>query len=34
MAIREWNGGVVMISHNNEFVGALCPEQWYVEMVK
>ncbi len=31
MAIREWNGGVVMISHNNEFVGALCPEQWHVE---
>ncbi|CCE64387.1 hypothetical protein TPHA_0H01820 [Tetrapisispora phaffii CBS 4417] len=31
MAIREWSGGVVMISHNNEFVGALCPEQWIVE---
>lgn len=31
IAIREWNGGVVMISHNNEFVGALCPEQWHVE---
>lgn len=31
MAIRGWNGGVVMISHNNEFVGALCPEQWHVE---
>lgn len=31
MAIREWTGGVVMISHNNEFVGALCPEQWIVE---
>lgn len=31
MAIREWTGGVVMISHNNEFVGALCPEQWHVE---
>ncbi|SCV01133.1 LAMI_0G09516g1_1 [Lachancea mirantina] len=30
-AIREWTGGVVMISHNNEFVGALCPEQWIVE---
>ncbi|KAF0268414.1 hypothetical protein FOG51_01172 [Hanseniaspora uvarum] len=29
-AIREWNGGVVMISHNSEFVGALCPEQWHV----
>ncbi|KAI3406889.2 NEW1 [Candida oxycetoniae] len=31
IAIREWSGGVVMISHNNEFVGALCPEQWHVE---
>lgn len=31
VAIRDWSGGVVMISHNNEFVGALCPEQWVVE---
>jgi elongation factor 3 len=31
IAIRDWAGGVVMISHNNEFVGALCPEQWHVE---
>ncbi|AMD21400.1 HER121Cp [Eremothecium sinecaudum] len=31
MAIREWTGGVVMISHNTDFVGALCPEQWFVE---
>ncbi|KAM9937496.1 hypothetical protein OXX80_002985 [Metschnikowia pulcherrima] len=31
VAIRDWTGGVVMISHNNEFVGALCPEQWHVE---
>ena len=30
VAIREYNGGVVMISHNEEFVGALCPEQWHV----
>ncbi|KAI9838833.1 MAG: hypothetical protein M1819_004039 [Sarea resinae] len=30
VAIREYKGGVVMISHNEEFVGALCPEQWYV----
>ncbi|KAK9479022.1 P-loop containing nucleoside triphosphate hydrolase protein [Lipomyces japonicus] len=30
VAIREWTGGVVMISHNEEFVGALCPEQWIV----
>lgn len=31
IAIREWTGGVVMISHNEEFVGALCPEQWLVQ---
>ena len=31
VAIREWSGGVVMISHNEEFVGALCPEQWIVD---
>lgn len=31
MAIREWAGAVVMISHNEEFVGALCPEHWIVE---
>ncbi|KAF2404200.1 elongation factor 3 [Trichodelitschia bisporula] len=30
-AIREFKGGVVMISHNEEFVGALCPEQWHVD---
>ncbi|KAK4634041.1 [NU+] prion formation protein 1 [Fulvia fulva] len=30
VAIRDWKGGVVMISHNEEFVGALCPEQWHV----
>ncbi|KAK9473738.1 P-loop containing nucleoside triphosphate hydrolase protein [Dipodascopsis tothii] len=30
VAIRDWTGGVVMISHNEEFVGALCPEQWQV----
>jgi elongation factor 3 len=29
-AVREFKGGVVMISHNEEFVGALCPEQWHV----
>jgi len=27
-AIREFKGGVVMISHNNEFTSALCSEQW------
>jgi elongation factor 3 len=30
VAIRDYKGGVIMISHNEEFVGALCPEQWYV----
>jgi len=30
VAIREYKGGVIMISHNEEFVGALCPEQWHV----
>ncbi|KAI1619365.1 mRNA-nucleus export ATPase [Exophiala viscosa] len=30
VAIRDYKGGVVMISHNEEFVGALCPEQWHV----
>ncbi|KAK7203260.1 P-loop containing nucleoside triphosphate hydrolase protein [Myxozyma melibiosi] len=30
VAIRDWTGGVIMISHNEEFVGALCPEQWHV----
>lgn len=30
VAIREFKGGIVMISHNEEFVGALCPEQWHV----
>ena len=30
VAIREYKGGVVMISHNEEFVSALCPEQWHV----
>ena len=30
VAIRDFKGGVVMISHSEEFVGALCPEQWHV----
>lgn len=30
VAIKGYSGGVVMISHNEEFVGALCPEQWHV----
>lgn len=31
VAIREFKGGVVMISHNDEFVGALATEQWHVD---
>ncbi|KAJ3933182.1 MAG: P-loop containing nucleoside triphosphate hydrolase protein [Lentinula lateritia] len=31
IAIRDWAGAVVIISHNHEFVSALCPETWYVE---
>lgn len=30
VAIRDWSGGVVMISHNSEFVSALCPETWTI----
>ena len=29
-AIRDYQGGVVMISHNAEFVEKLCPERLYV----
>ncbi|EUC54712.1 mRNA export factor elf1 [Rhizoctonia solani AG-3 Rhs1AP] len=29
-AIRDWGGAVAIISHNEEFVGALCPEIWNV----
>lgn len=31
VAIRDFKGGVVMISHNEEFVGALSNEIWHVE---
>ncbi|KAK4180477.1 P-loop containing nucleoside triphosphate hydrolase protein [Triangularia setosa] len=31
VAIREFKGGVVMISHNEEFVGALASETWHVD---
>lgn len=31
VAIREFKGGVILISHNEEFVGALCSEQWHVK---
>ena len=30
MAIKDYNGGVVVISHNNEFCRAVCPETWTV----
>jgi elongation factor 3 len=30
-AIKEYQGGVIMISHNREFTGALCPETWICE---
>ncbi|KAJ3184021.1 hypothetical protein HDU85_001872 [Gaertneriomyces sp. JEL0708] len=30
-AIRDFGGGVLLISHNEEFVGALCPEVWHVD---
>jgi elongation factor 3 len=30
-AIREYEGGVVMITHNNEFCSTLCPETWVLE---
>lgn len=31
VAIRDWAGAVVIISHNHEFVSALCPEIWNIE---
>ncbi|KAI0081236.1 hypothetical protein K474DRAFT_1762039 [Panus rudis PR-1116 ss-1] len=31
VAIRDWAGAVVIISHNEEFVTALCSEIWNVE---
>jgi len=31
VAIRVWEGAVVMVSHSQEFVGALCPEHWQIE---
>lgn len=29
-AIKEYGGGVIMISHSSEFTSALCPEKWTV----
>jgi elongation factor 3 len=31
VAIKTWEGAVCMISHNREFVGALCNEEWHVD---
>lgn len=30
-AIEEFQGGIVIISHNNEFVSTLCPEEWVMD---
>jgi elongation factor 3 len=30
-AIKDYEGGVVIISHNNEFVSTLCPEEWVMD---
>ena len=29
-AIKDFGGGIVVISHHNEFVSALCNERWVV----
>ncbi|KAL6762833.1 elongation factor EF-3 [Haematococcus lacustris] len=29
-AINKWTGGVVIISHHQEFIGAVCHEVWHV----
>jgi len=30
-AIREFDGGVIMISHNSQFVDTLCTQMWHLE---
>lgn len=30
-AIAEYQGGVVIITHNDEFCRAICPERWVIE---
>jgi elongation factor 3 len=30
-AIEEFDGGIIIISHNNEFVSKLCPETWVMD---
>jgi elongation factor 3 len=32
VAIKEWGGAVCIISHSTEFVSALCPELWHVDL--
>ncbi len=29
-AIKGWTGGVVIISHHQEFISAVCEEVWHV----
>ncbi|KAF9244944.1 P-loop containing nucleoside triphosphate hydrolase protein [Melanogaster broomeanus] len=31
VAIKNWTGAVVIISHNHEFVSSLCPEIWEID---
>jgi len=31
VAIKNWSGAVVIISHNHEFVSSLCSESWEIE---
>merc|ERR1712008_77840 len=30
-AIEDFDGGIIIISHNNEFVSKLCPETWVMD---
>ena len=31
VAVKSFGGGVVLISHNAEFVGSICEETWHVD---
>lgn len=33
-AINEYKGGVIIISHNREFAGAVCQEKWIMDAGK
>jgi elongation factor 3 len=33
-AIKEFQGGIVVISHNSDFVDKLCPEKWFIKAGK